>query len=693
MALRVALLAALTLQAGCTPPQQQLLRTKASFFIEASAMLSRRSPLHGRLWAGVAAVRAPQVMYMPWAPYPRYAVPCWTPPTNGGARPCKASWNFTLFDEMVDDYLAATAYDRDDDAPYFAFSQSPCWLWRDGDCPQPPPPPSPPPPPGAGCTVSLSKQESKVKCTAGQSYGCTGNATSAAVWVLGGCRGQFMCNGGGASHRSLECASDAARKATCPCNKQQQQQVAQEGREFHTPSTSYSAAGDPDPNELGPSHKAYAAGVVPRAGPGNYTEVADFFGRLASYLRSGAMTDECGAVHTRPGGAVAVRWWSVNNEGEHARSPAAAIQLYDAIVAGIARFETGGEHPLRYVGVNQNTGGSPGLTASWLTAFMDRSLHAAGTQLPDMVGFHGYFHGLGGQAQHHARGANANANADANGAAAPPAAAGGSVCDSWGAGTAGPAAFEAVFDQVDAFVKSTIDTMVRLRREHFPDTLLSLGEWGVEPQHDIDSACDQAVARDPMYQLAAAGVMGYGYGAMAERGIDLVLQSQYTGHAAGTPFTGELKVLLRNYYPGLALYNWTTGALQPRSVINQVLSAHLDVGSDAVLLPSAAHDTKVNASCCAPRPRTTPSPGNFHTRGDAWSLLWADMNAATPPGARGAGPSALCAGHGGLPPRLRVDERCRHTAAEGPPRQQKVGPAACGRRRGAAGCGIHSVHH
>ena len=90
-----------------------------------------------------------------------------------------------------------------------------------------PPPPSPPPPPGAGCTVSLTKQESKVKCIAGQSYGCAGNATSAAVWVLGGCRGQFMCNGGGASHRSLECASDAARKATCPCNKQQQQQQQQ----------------------------------------------------------------------------------------------------------------------------------------------------------------------------------------------------------------------------------------------------------------------------------------------------------------------------------------------------------------------------------------------------------------------------------------------------------------------------------
>ena len=52
--------------------------------------------------------------------------------------------------------------------------------------------------------------------------------------------------------------------------------------------------------------------------------------------------------------------------------------------------------------------------------------------------------------------------------------------------------------------------MANLRREHFPDTLLALGEWGVEPKGDIDSTCDQAVARDPMYQLAAAAVKSCG---------------------------------------------------------------------------------------------------------------------------------------------------------------------------------------
>ena len=52
---------------------------------------------------------------------------------------------------------------------------------------------------------------------------------------------------------------------------------------------------------------------------------------------------------------------------------------------------------------------------------------------------------------------------------------------------------------------------------------------------------------------------------------------------------------------------------------------------------------KVNVSCCTLRPRTTPSPEENSILGVIYGvLLWADMNAATPPGSRGR--SALCAG-------------------------------------------------
>eukprot|EP01050_Picozoa_sp_SAG11_P055087 SAG11_NODE_33468_length_277_cov_0.584270_1_plen_92_part_11 len=86
----------------------------------------------------------------------------------------------------------------------------------------------------------------------------------------------------------------------------------------------------------------------------------------------------------------------------------------------------------------------------------------------------------------------------------------------------------------------------------------------------------------------AAAVFGYGYGQLAERGIDFVLQSQYTGHAVGSMFEG--KKLEHNYYPGLALYNWTSGALQPRSVVNQMIVAHLEPGVDRILPPNHSDD-------------------------------------------------------------------------------------------------------
>lgn len=90
--------------------------------------------------------------------------------------------------------------------------------------------------------------------------------------------------------------------------------------------------------------------------------------------------------------------------------------------------------------------------------------------------------------------------------------------------------------------------------------------------------------------------MSFGWGLMAERGIDLVLQSQYTGHSAGTAFLGN-KTLPRNYYPGLALYNYSTAELQPRSVVNQVIVARFDVGRDRILLPSGStNSTSNNAS-------------------------------------------------------------------------------------------------
>ena len=53
-----------------------------------------------------------------------------------------------------------------------------------------------------------------------------------------------------------------------------------------------------------------------------------------------------------------------------------------------------------------------------------------------------------------------------------------------------PADFESLFGEVDAFIKTTIDTLVKLRSVQSPETRLALGEWGVTPSNDIDSTCD-----------------------------------------------------------------------------------------------------------------------------------------------------------------------------------------------------------
>ena len=109
---------------------------------------------------------------------------------------------------------------------------------------------------------------------------------------------------------------------------------------------------------------------------------------------------------------------------------------------------------------------------------------------------------------------------------------------------------------------------------------------------------------------------------------------------------------------------------------------------------------KVNVSCCPLRPRTTPFPEENSILGVIYGvLLWADMNAATPPGSRGR--SALCAGVGlcrcwACGSRSPSTPRCR--PAPSAPMQQHVrtlmplptpprAPLLVGHRR----CGIRPV--
>ena len=80
------------------------------------------------------------------------------------------------------------------------------------------------------------------------------------------------------------------------------------------------------------------------------------------------------------------------------------------------------------------------------------------------------------------------------------------------------------------------------------------------------------------------------YPNIPHKSIGFQSRSDWCGRMGqGTTFAAVPGGILReNYYPGLALYNCSTGALQPRSVVNQIISAHMHVGVDTVLGSAAS---------------------------------------------------------------------------------------------------------
>ena len=67
---------------------------------------------------------------------------------------------------------------------------------------------------GTACTVSLQKQVSLTKCTAGPwgRFGCFANDTRW-MWAGEGCRGVFLCNG----HGNVSCGDGFGKKVACQC--------------------------------------------------------------------------------------------------------------------------------------------------------------------------------------------------------------------------------------------------------------------------------------------------------------------------------------------------------------------------------------------------------------------------------------------------------------------------------------------
>jgi hypothetical protein len=83
--------------------------------------LLRDSPIHDPIYAALRGLNADYARLQPWFPYPKLSVAELDPPT-----PQRTSWNFTLLDEVTDDFMAATA----GHPVVLDYSTLPAWMFR-----------------------------------------------------------------------------------------------------------------------------------------------------------------------------------------------------------------------------------------------------------------------------------------------------------------------------------------------------------------------------------------------------------------------------------------------------------------------------------------------------------------------------------------------------------------------------------
>lgn len=96
-------------------------KTTATLQVVVNPPLRRGSPIHDHVFEALHNLGADYVRYVPWLPYPRLGVAELEPPSNG-----KTSWDFSLIDPMMEDFMSATA----GHPVVINFSTIPQWMWK-----------------------------------------------------------------------------------------------------------------------------------------------------------------------------------------------------------------------------------------------------------------------------------------------------------------------------------------------------------------------------------------------------------------------------------------------------------------------------------------------------------------------------------------------------------------------------------
>ena len=95
-------------------------RTTASLQVVPNPLFVRNAPRHDDVFAALQSLKADDVRYIAWMPQPRLAVAALEPPRAG-----KTSWDFTLLDPLMADFMAAMQGRR----VMMNFSTIPQWMF------------------------------------------------------------------------------------------------------------------------------------------------------------------------------------------------------------------------------------------------------------------------------------------------------------------------------------------------------------------------------------------------------------------------------------------------------------------------------------------------------------------------------------------------------------------------------------
>lgn len=555
-------------------------KTIATLQVVVNPLIRRGSPIHDNVFRGLRDLHAEYVRFVPWYPYPRLGVAELDPPADG-----KTSWDFSLIDPMVDDFVQATRGHN----PIMNFSTIPQWMWESPWSVQ------------DGQLYAIGGNNGAAKAGtdwtdytfaadviplasashSGKPYAQAGllfrmddkgngygfllsnypySSPAASGYIV------FITVANGSGH--------AVHATPLPfaVNGEQTYRVAitvaggtftvsVDGTTVDTVSDSTYSAGTVGFRENGAESGRFdnvlvtapdgtvllsddfSDGLAQWAPPGappadpdavdfGYTggtalvvplqTVAEYYGRLVAWYTAGGFTDEYGKFHAS-GHHYQFPYWEVLNELEHKLSPQLYTQLYDAIVAEIRKVAP----RTRFVGVAQATPGS----ATYFDYFLDPANHQAGVPI-DMISYHFYAHVTASQTP-----------------------------DNYGS---------TGFPRADSFL-AVVDQIEAARQRLAPHVRTTVDETGTI----MDAAATQAnpAPIPDAYWNYSAAIYAYVFANLALKGIDIVGESQLVGYPT--------------QYPSVSMVDWTTGLPNARYRVLQLFLEEVQPGCGLVPVAGA----------------------------------------------------------------------------------------------------------